>query len=89
MINGIIRSIFEGYRPYALDKKRNWEYEDLNSTPFLHGSDHLWRKYHEAESEEEVLAVIRHMRRHHTDGIESYDKVWGASWDKLKKMEER
>ena len=82
--------MFDGYKSSGVpeQKRKEWEFGNLDNTPFLHGSEYLWELYHTAESEEEVLSVIRHMRRHETGGIETYDKVLGCCYGKLKKMEE-
>ena len=90
MINQIIRSMFAGYKEASpRTRKQDWEYRNLTSdeNPFLHGSDYLWEKYHQAKDEKDLFQIIRHMEKHETGGIESYDRVLGSCFDKLRKFE--
>jgi hypothetical protein len=88
MLNEIIRGIFDGYRTAdsTIKKKHDYMFQELEETPFLYSSEYMWKVYHEAESEEECLQVIRYLDKYTTGVAESYNNVIGASWDKYGKL---
>lgn len=88
MLNDFIKSVFEGYNeaPSTKRKKLDWQYEELEETPYLFSSNYLYSLVDAAEDEEDLQSVFNHLKRHRTDGIDSYDKLFGKASKKYKKM---
>lgn len=90
MFHEIVRGMFEGYKAGKGGRKqREWEFNHLEQTDLLYGSDFLWEKYHQAETEEDYYKIMHHMVKHRTGGIESYDKVYGAVWKRIEKLQQQ
>lgn len=78
---GIFRSILfgvhDGMKEAGKKKKPGeWEYENLEHTPFLHSSDYLNELYEDAQYNWQRDAVKDHMERHDVLGKGyRYDKI--------------
>jgi hypothetical protein len=65
--------MFEGYK--AAKKSRQWEYDQLLSTPCLHSSQYLHELYTAAENKEQEDCILDHMNRHAAWEVDSYRKI--------------
>jgi hypothetical protein len=83
MLNGIIRSIFEGYKAAKSERKTvfdSWEYDQLLDTPYLHSSQFLNQLYEDAQNDKDagsykIDCIVEHMNRHGVWDIDGYKKV--------------
>lgn len=96
MINGILKSILDGYRESEVTKRRQYEsnFNELDETEFLFSSDYLNQLYFSAKTTDDCLTIMNYLERYQCvdAGIESYDNVYYQTAAKLKrklKEEER
>jgi hypothetical protein len=96
MINGILRSIFDGYRESEVTKKSRHKssFNELDETEFLFSSDYLNQLYFSAKTADDCWTIMNYLERYQCVdcGIESYDEVYYQTATKLKrklKEEER
>lgn len=74
MINGLIRSMFQGYKE-AKPKHGDWEYEMLEESPFLYSSQYLGDLYTNAKTIRQKEAVAAHIAFHHAYDVPSYKVI--------------
>ncbi|UOE54903.1 hypothetical protein [Cytobacillus oceanisediminis] len=89
MINGIIKSIFDGYRDSEDTKKRMHEsnFNELDETEFLFSSDFMNQMYFSAKTADDCCMIMNYLERYRCvdAGIESYDDVYYQTAAKLKR----
>lgn len=89
MINGIIKSIFDGYRDSEVTKKRQYEssFNELDETEFLFSSDYMNQLYFSAKTADDCWTIMNYLERYQCvdAGIESYDEVYYQTAAKLKR----
>ncbi|MGG0726232.1 hypothetical protein [Bacillus paramycoides] len=56
-----------------------WQYDNLNTTPFLHPSRELKGMYNEARSRAETESVLNHMRNHKVFNNKEYKGYFNLS----------
>ncbi|EWG08341.1 hypothetical protein [Cytobacillus firmus] len=96
MINGILKSIFDGYKESEVTKRRMYEssFNDLDETEFLFSSAYLNQLYFSAKTADDCCTIMNYLERYQCvdAGIESYDEIYYQTAAKLKrklKEEER
>ncbi len=80
MHNSFIGSIFEGIAEQQKKKYRAYEFENLTTTPYLHGSEYLTELMGKAQYKHDYECILEHLYRHHENGrdilnIDSYKNL--------------
>lgn len=74
MINGLIKSMFQGYKE-ARPNRRDWEYDMLEESPYLYSSEYLGELYVNARTIRQKEAVAAHIAYHHAYDVPSYKAI--------------
>ncbi|MCK6203913.1 hypothetical protein KZX50_00430 [Bacillus infantis] len=75
MLNSIVKSFFDGYHEAKKDEKRDWQYKELEQTPFLFSSNYLDEMYEGASDKQEYENILEHLYRHNATEIDSYAEI--------------
>jgi len=79
LLNKIIYDLITGKGK----RTSNYQYNILETTPFLHGAETLNTLYDNASTPEQKASVLLHIENFHdlTSGIEDYQDLRNKMWD--------
>lgn len=83
--NDVLNGAIKGYstsKP-AKDKKRKWQFEELEQTEYLFSSKYLNELLDEARTKREHESILEHMYRNEATDVESYSKIEKKIIDKF------
>lgn len=80
MYNSVLGSIFGAIADHQRKKYRPEEFEQLTTTPFLHGSEYLNELMEKAHYKHDYECILDHIYRHQANGrdlleIDSYAAI--------------
>lgn len=79
MFNNIAKGFFEGLRdaptPHKDKKKKEWEFQDLDTFPMLYSSNYLNDMYDKSTKKSHHESILGHIYRHQVEDIESYQNI--------------
>lgn len=70
MYNSVLGTIFGAVADHQKKKYRPHEFENLTTTPYLHGSEYLTELMGKAKYKHDYECILEHLYRHQKNGVD-------------------
>jgi len=74
-LNDWIQAAFDGYKEAKATPNYPREFEKLEHTRYLYGSEELNDLYHHAKTKQDYETILGHMYRFDATEVKSYEKI--------------